>query len=56
MFYLAIGMQLTGFASVGLSLFSGLNSGDYGRLELAQFVFGAFLFYVGQYLKGRSQT
>jgi hypothetical protein len=56
MFYFATGMQLTGFASVGLCLFSGMKNGDYGRLELAQFVFGAFLFYVGHYLKGRSQS
>jgi hypothetical protein len=53
-FYVAVGMQLVGMASVGLCLFSGLKSGDYGQLELAQLLFGSFLFYVGTYFKGKN--
>jgi hypothetical protein len=53
LFYLGLGMQLFGFAAVGLCLFSGLNSGDYGRIELAQFVGGSFVFYVGHFIKNR---
>lgn len=50
-FYIGLGMQLMGFASVGLCLFAGLSKGDYGQLELIQLVGGAFLFYVGQFVK-----
>ncbi len=53
-FYLGLGMQLFGLIAVGLCLISGISVGDYGRFELAQFVFGIFIFYVGNYLKGRS--
>ncbi|MBY0517720.1 MAG: hypothetical protein K2P81_12490 [Bacteriovoracaceae bacterium] len=53
LFYVALGMQLFGMAAVGLCLFAGLRSGDYGRLELAQLVLGSFSFYVGTYLKGK---
>ncbi len=54
LFYVGLGMQLFGLAAVGLCMFSGLKNGDYGRLELAQLVIGSFVFYVGNYLKGRS--
>jgi len=54
LFYVGLGMQLFGLAAVGLCLFSGLKNGDYGRLELAQLIIGSFVFYVGNYFKGRS--
>ena len=53
-FYLGFGMQLIGFASVGLCLFAGLSKGDYGQLELIQLVGGALLFYLGQLIKTKS--
>lgn len=52
-FYLGLGMQLVGFASVGLCLFAGLTKGDYGRLELLQLVGGSFMFYIGTFLKNK---
>lgn len=54
LFYIGLGMQLFGLAAVGLCLFSGIQNGDYGRIELAQLLLGSFAFYVGNYLKGRS--
>jgi hypothetical protein len=54
LFYVGLGMQLFGLAAVGLCFFSGIQMGDYGRLELAQLVIGSFVFYVGNYLKGRA--
>jgi len=53
LFYVALGMQLFGMAAVGLCLFSGIQAGDYGRIELAQLIIGSFMFYVGTYLKGK---
>jgi hypothetical protein len=53
-FYIGFGMQLFGLIAVGLCLISGLKNGDYGKFELAQLVIGSFVFYVGNYLKGRS--
>ena len=54
LFYVALGMQLFGLTAVGLCFISGITKGDYGRLELAQLILGSFVFYVGNYLKGRS--
>ena len=54
LFYVGLGMQLFGLAAVGLCLFSGIKNGDYGRLELAQLILGSFVFYAGNYVKGRS--
>lgn len=54
MFYLGLGMQIFGLTAVGLCFLSGVKNGDYGRLELIQLVLGSFVFYVGNYLKGRS--
>jgi hypothetical protein len=53
LFYLGLGMQLTGFSSVGLCLFAGLTKGDYGRLELIQLIGGSLVFYVGTFLKNK---
>jgi hypothetical protein len=53
-FYVGLGMQLFGLTAVGLCFFSGVKNGDYGHFELAQLVVGSFVFYVGNYLKGRS--
>lgn len=55
-FYLGLGMQLTGLASVGLCLFAGLTKGDYGRLELIQLIGGSLVFYVGTYFKNRGTS
>ena len=52
-FYIGLGMQLIGFASVGLCLFAGMSKGDYGQLELIQLIGGSLLFYVGTFLKNR---
>jgi hypothetical protein len=54
LFYVGLGMQMFGLTAVGLCFFSGITQGDYGRLELAQLIIGSFVFYVGNYLKGRS--
>lgn len=53
LFYVGLGMQLFGLAAVGLCIFSGVQNGDYGRLELVQFVGGSFIFYLGNFLKAR---
>ncbi len=53
-FYLGLGLQLFGFTAVGLCFYSGIQTGDYGRVELAQFILGIFFFYTGTYLKNRS--
>lgn len=54
LFYVGLGMQLFGLAAVGLCFFSGVKNGDYGQLELAQLIIGSFVFYAGNYLKGRA--
>lgn len=51
LFYIGLGLQLIGFTSVGLCLYSGINKGDYGQLELIQLVGGAALFYGGHFIK-----
>ena len=56
MFYTGLALQLFGFTAVGLCLFSGIGKGDYGRLELAQFIGGTAAFYIGHYLRGRSAS
>lgn len=53
-FYIGLGLQLFGLTSVTLCLFAGLRNGDYGKIELAQLILGAFFFYVGNYLKNYS--
>lgn len=53
-FYIGLGMQVFGLTAVGLCFFSGIRHGDYGHFELAQLVLGSFVFYAGNYLKGRS--
>jgi hypothetical protein len=55
-FYIGLGLQLVGFASVGLCLFAGLNKGDYGQIELIQLVGGSLTFYLGAFLKGRGAS
>jgi hypothetical protein len=54
-FYLGFGLQLIGFASVGLCLFAGLVKGDYGQLELIQLIGGFLVFYVGHFLRHKAQ-
>ncbi len=44
-------MQLAGFSAVGLCLFAGLNAGDYGRVELFQFLGGSAIFYLGTFVR-----
>jgi hypothetical protein len=53
LFYIGLGLQLIGFASVGLCLFAGLSKGDYGQLELVQLVGGSLLFYLGAFVKAK---
>jgi hypothetical protein len=53
-FYLGLACQLFGLASVGLCFFAGLKNGDYGRIELVQFIGGGSIFYLGQFLRSRS--
>ncbi len=52
-FYIGLALQLIGFASVGLCLFSGIKTGDYGKLELIQFVGGSLVFYIGTFFKNK---
>jgi hypothetical protein len=52
-FYIGLGMQLVGFASVGLCLFAGMAKGDYGKLELIQLIGGSLIFYLGTFVKNR---
>ena len=52
-FYFGLGLQLVGFTSVGLCLFSGMTKGDYGQLELIQLVGGSAIFYFGTYFKSK---
>jgi hypothetical protein len=54
LFYVGLGMQLFGLTAVGLCFISGIRMGDYGRLELLQLVVGSLVFYVGNYIKGKS--
>ena len=56
LFYVGLGMQLFGLTAVGLCFVSGITNGDYGRLELAQLIIGSFVFYAGNYVKGRSAS
>lgn len=56
LFYIGFGMQLMGFAAVGLCLFAGLSNGDYSKTELAQLVAGALLFYGGNFLKAKAHS
>ncbi|MFT6068635.1 MAG: hypothetical protein ACJAT2_003721 [Bacteriovoracaceae bacterium] len=56
MFYIGFGLQLTGLATVGICLFSGMMKGDYGQLELVQLVGGSLVFYVGNFVRGRFQS
>ena len=51
-FYIGLGLQFVGFASVGLCLVGGIAAGDYGRPELVQFIAGMLLFYGGVLIKG----
>lgn len=50
-FWIGLALQLVGFATVGLCLFAGLTKGDYGHLELAQFLGGSAVFYIGSAVK-----
>lgn len=54
LFYSGLFLQLCGIATVGLCLFSGLQIGDYGRIELLQFVGGSFIFYFGNFIKSKA--
>lgn len=53
-FYFGLAMQLIGFSSVGLCLFAGMTKGDYGHLELVQFIGGSAVFYIGSVIKSRA--
>ena len=51
-FYIGLGLQLIGFASVGICLFAGLSQGNYSYIELYQFIGGSAVFYIGAMIKG----
>lgn len=53
-FYIGLAMQLIGFSSVGLCLFAGMSQGNYGYLELYQFIGGSAVFYIGSVIKSRA--
>jgi len=53
LFYIGLGLQLIGFASVGLCLFSGISVGDYDKLALFQFIGGSAVFYLGHFFKAK---
>ena len=44
-------LQCAGFVSVGACLAAGIVKGDYGYLELGQFVAGSAAFYLGCLLR-----
>lgn len=54
LFYIGFGLQLVGFASVGLCLFAGMHKGEYGQLELVQLVMGSLMFYFGHFVKNKT--
>lgn len=49
-------MQICGFAAVGLCVISGIEKGDYGRIELVQFLGGTSLFYLGNFLRSKGAS
>jgi hypothetical protein len=53
MFYFSVFMQLLGLSFVSVCLFTGISKGDYGKIELFQFIWGSLLFYSGHYLRMR---
>ncbi len=55
-FYIGLGMQLVGFSSVGLCLFAGMSKGDYGKLELIELIGGSLIFYLGTFIKNKSNN
>ena len=55
-FWFGLALQLIGFSSVGLCLFAGMRSGDYGTLELYQFIGGSALFYIGTMFKNAGRS
>lgn len=46
-------MQFIGMALVTVCLGTGIYKGDYGKIELYQFIGGSFLFYMGHFFKGK---
>ena len=55
-FYIGLFMQIWGFAAVGLCVISGIEKGDYGRIELVQFLGGTSLFYLGNFLRSKGAS
>lgn len=55
-FYIGLGMQLIGLATVGICFVSGVTKGDYGQIELAQLIGGSAVFYLGAGLKGKGAS
>lgn len=48
-------LQIFGFLLVTVCLVNGLRLGDYGKIELMQFLSGALFFYLGNWTKKLSQ-
>jgi len=55
LFYIGLGLQITGLCTVGFCFFKGISEGDYGKMELAQFISGILSFYMGHFLKGQGE-
>jgi hypothetical protein len=55
-FYVGLVMQIFGFSAVGLCLLTGMTKGDYGKLELIQFLGGAFIFYLGHFIRSKGRS
>ena len=53
-FYGGTGLQLAALITVGICFLSGVTKGDYGKIELVQFLGGMGLFLMGSILKGRT--
>ena len=53
-YYIGLGMQLVGLATVAICFVAGISKGDYGQVELIQLVGGSALFYLGQGVKSKS--
>ena len=50
-YYLSFFLQIYGLCTVAICFIQGIKLGDYGRIELFQFISGILIFYVGSYIK-----
>lgn len=52
-YYFGLALQLIGFTAVTICLYIGLTTGDYGQLELIEFLGGAGVFYIGTAIRSK---